>query len=854
MTKALRGHLGILCMACAVVLSLSSLAAAQPTLPFNPWGTVTIDGSPAPDGSVVEAYVNDTLVATMPGGTVNGYYSIIVPGDDSAASGSLCGIEGAEVTIKVNGNTVLPRLRWTRGSTDRIDLALAPKTLIVNQTSPACTAGDAYFGSIQDAVNLANAGDTVIVCPGTYNERVSVAVPITIRSHAGPAVTVINASGSGDNGINLYASNVTLSGFTITGAGWSRSAVYLQHVEHCTVTNNIITANDYAGIYLALADNNVVLNNTVSSNDEYGIYVGGANNTVQNNSIYNNTDYGMVLPSNARYNSLVDNMISSNAYGIWLFDSYNNTLTTNHIKSNSNYGLWLRNATSNSITSNTINANTVGIYLEDASTANNIEYNNIAENAGYDLYNDQPTSIAAERNWWGTIYCTLIDSRIYADEEGSGPVDYDPILDAPYPEGSPMPCLRLPIVVTPIAAACTPGFAYYPTIQDAVASASSGDTIIVCPGTYNENVLVDVSVEIVSYGGPAVTIVNASNPYEHVFKLRAEETTLRGFGVTGTKPHPFAGISVEGARCTVSDTNAFGGDVGIMLLSSGNRVMNNTASANRYGIWLYNASGNTITNNTIADNALDGMHLEFGSNNFIYRNEFVNNTAHAYSSKSSDTWNSPGKMAYRYASQLWVNYLGNHWDDYTGSDADGDGIGEVSYPIDGDSDSYPLIASPDEYETPAVVCSFDTGAPANPYPSISGMHNGTITPNSAVIVSRLFTYPCPGTGEHTEYAAFYNATGALVAEATWSGYSGDWHNLSFEPPFLLEANETYRYTIRTGSYPQIHHTHVLHAAAGWINCSEFVDPTGKRNDEWIPAIELAWLPTTTDGSAASSRK
>ena len=107
---------------------------------------------------------------------------------------------------------------------------------------------------------------------------------------------------------------------------------------------------------------------------------------------------------------------------------------------------------------------------------------------------------------------------------------------------------------------------------------------------------------------------------------------------------------------------------------------------------------------------------------------------------------------------------------------------------------------------------FDTGAPANPYPSISGTHNGTITLNVTIEVSKLYTYPCPGTGGHTEYARIWNSS--LDTNATWNGYVGDWHNISFDKIFMLAANETYNYTIRTGSYPQIHHTPALLTANG----------------------------------------
>ena len=54
----------------------------------------------------------------------------------------------------------------------------------------------------------------------------------------------------------------------------------------------------------------------------------------------------------------------------------------------------------------------------------------------------------------------------------------------------------------------------------------------------------------------------------------------------------------------------------------------------------------------------------------------------------------------------------------------------------------------------------------------------------------------------------------------------------------LLANETYNYTICTGSYPQIHHTAALRTANGWINCTEFTDVNGKVCKDGIPAIRL----------------
>ena len=131
---------------------------------------------------------------------------------------------------------------------------------------------------------------------------------------------------------------------------------------------------------------------------------------------------------------------------------------------------------------------------------------------------------------------------------------------------------------------------------------------------------------------------------------------------------------------------------------------------------------------------------------------------------------------------------------------------------------------------------FDTGKPINPYPSIFGTHNGTLTPNQTISVHKLYTYPCKGTGGHTEYVKFWNLTWNVTAN--WNGYRGDWHNVSFNESFTLVNGETYNYTFRTGSYPQIHHTPARPTANGWINCSEFVDANGRVYYDWIPAIKL----------------
>lgn len=135
---------------------------------------------------------------------------------------------------------------------------------------------------------------------------------------------------------------------------------------------------------------------------------------------------------------------------------------------------------------------------------------------------------------------------------------------------------------------------------------------------------------------------------------------------------------------------------------------------------------------------------------------------------------------------------------------------------------------------------FDTGLSEDPYPSMCGIHNGTLTPNQTITVSKLYTYSCPGTCGHTEQVTIWNDMGVIV-EANWTGYDGDWRNITFDAVTLV-AGETYNYSICTGSYPQIIHERTANVTGGAITCSQFTDANGKVYIDWIPAIILLNTP------------
>lgn len=131
------------------------------------------------------------------------------------------------------------------------------------------------------------------------------------------------------------------------------------------------------------------------------------------------------------------------------------------------------------------------------------------------------------------------------------------------------------------------------TIQGAINAANNGDTVLVAPGTYYENInFKGKAITVTSSGGAAVTIIDGGNK-ESVVTFSSGEgpsSWLKGFTLQHGTASPNnryrgGGIYVSGGSPTITN----------------NVVQNNTSCGGGFGIGLYFSSP-LIQNNSIANN------------------------------------------------------------------------------------------------------------------------------------------------------------------------------------------------------------------------------------------------------------
>ncbi|MFW6186074.1 MAG: right-handed parallel beta-helix repeat-containing protein [Halobacteriota archaeon] len=300
-----------------------------------------------------------------------------------------------------------------------VGIQTAQATIYVNESGWLAN-GEFKLNStpLTSAIDNAAQGEEIILRDGTYTESVMVDKRMSIRSQNGSHKCIIDGY-STKNVLEINVDGVNITGLNITGARYDQAGVRVG-ANYSSVTNCNIWDCD-RGIYVR---------GTSSDLAQYS-YVG-------NNSIYD-CEVGIKLSGKGvKDGEFMANTIYNTGQGIKLIDSDDNHIKYNDIHS-SEYGVYLQNADRNNVTNNYVHRNGIGIYLSDtggSSVDNVITNNNIVDNNGYQLYNDQDVEVDAPMNFWGNFTNASIDELIFDDEEGKGQVSFYPFLSntAPVPE------------------------------------------------------------------------------------------------------------------------------------------------------------------------------------------------------------------------------------------------------------------------------------------------------------------------------------------------------------------------------------------------------------------------------------
>ena len=376
-----------------------------------------------------------------------------------------------------------------------------------------------------------------------------------------------------------------------------------------------------------------------------GIYILSNNNKIINNNIISN-NYDGILLWHSIGNSISNNNISNNYDGIDLGYSDNNSISNNIISSNNHEGIGLWDSNNNMISNNIISSNNDnGIYFKDSNN-NSISENNISSN-----------------NYWGVVLWNssknTIEINKFINDGLSVGYSYGNIVKDNTVNGKPLVYLENK----------SDEFVY-----------NAGQVILVkCTNITvinSELKNTDVGIELWRSNNCLISANNISNNYEGIDLRYSDNNSISN---------------------NIISSNIRG--ISFFLHSDNNSISCNNFSNNSYGIYIHHSNNNSIVENNFSNN-WHGICIHY-SNNIIYLNNFINNTynADSYGIRINNIWNSTEPIKYTYKGSNFTNYMGNYWDDYNGSDANRDGLGDTAYMIPSlyDKDYHPLMEKFENY-------------------------------------------------------------------------------------------------------------------------------------------------------------
>jgi len=190
----------------------------------------------------------------------------------------------------------------------------------------------------------------------------------------------------------------------------------------------------------------------------------------------------------------------------------------------------------------------------------------------------------------------------------------------------------------------------FPSIQAAIDASANGDTVLVSPGTYRENIdFRGKRITVQSESGPESTIIDGGGSGTVVkFVTREDESTvIRGFTIqNGSQSYEGGGIGVSGSSPKILGNriiNNLGCGISVNFGSpviQGNTISHNqrTCGVGAGAIYLGGSSSPQVLDNIISDNtggSTGGAIIDWSADKAVIRNNII------MGNKGSVGWHCP---------------------------------------------------------------------------------------------------------------------------------------------------------------------------------------------------------------------
>ena len=279
--------------------------------------------------------------------------------------------------------------------------------------------GNTTFSSIQEAVNVSEDGDTIMVHGGLYKENVVVTKHINLIAVENET-PIIDAGGFGSV-LNIskvdseQSETMTISGFILMKSGGKNhpdfdSGIIIDRCNYITIQSCVISKTEI-GICILNSANIIIIDNFLNNNNAgiqfhdlgskksrliqisynyinnsgIGVMLEGIEHTLAFNSILHSTEHGVKLLCDNSYihNNTIGNGSSG---GIYIYsNNQNNVISNNTIFNNSDTGIKVQGH-SNTIMGNIISNNRIGLQpVAAVGATNNIVKDNCLVNNGFHM-------------------------------------------------------------------------------------------------------------------------------------------------------------------------------------------------------------------------------------------------------------------------------------------------------------------------------------------------------------------------------------------------------------------------------------------------------------------------------------